>query len=312
MNELVSAHRDSMSGNGLRTLRRCVVVGGSGAVGAMFADRLAHSGTRVCVVDRAPGGSGARFVRGDITAIDDRLAAELGAADLVLLAVPEPVALAAVGPVAAALRPGAVLADTLSVKGRIVAALRTGFPSVEAVSLNPMFAPALGFASRPVVAVMVRDGQGAREVLGLIESWGGRVVRMSADEHDRMAGASQALTHAAVLAFGLGLAELGVDFAALDAVAPPPHSTLLALLARITGGTPEVYWDVQAANPHAARSRRALADGLGRIARLADDADEAGFTAALAELRGLFGADLDRHRATCARVFEAINHGGEA
>jgi prephenate dehydrogenase len=294
-----------------QVLRRCVIAGGSGAVGALFAEHLEKSGMDVSVVDRVPAAGGARFVPGDITAVDERTADELGAADLVLLAVPEPVALAAVGPVAAALKPGALLADTLSVKGRIVAALRTGAPGAESVSLNPMFAPALGFPGRPVAAVVVRDGPGARELLGLIESWGSRVVRMAADEHDRVAGATQALTHAAVLAFGLGLADLGVDLATLTEVAPPPHATMLALLARIAGGTREVYWDVQAANPHAARSRRALADGLRRIADLVAGADERGFAIALDELRDLYGGDLGRHRDVCARLFEAINDGGE-
>jgi 4-amino-4-deoxyprephenate dehydrogenase len=290
-----------------QVLRRCVVAGGSGAVGALFAEHLARSGVRVCVVDRVQPVNGVRFVPGDLTAIDDRVVAELRAADLVLLAVPEPVALNAVGGLAAVLRPGALLADTLSVKSRFVAALRDAGPGVEAVSLNPMFAPALGFAGRPVAAVLVRDGRAARELLGLLEEWGARVVLVPAGEHDRIAGATQALTHAAVLAFGLALAELGSD---VSAPGPPPHATLLALLSRIAGGTPEVYWDVQAANPYAARSRAALAGGLRRIAELVEGADEAGFTAALTEVRGLFGANLDRHRAVCARVFESINEGG--
>jgi 4-amino-4-deoxyprephenate dehydrogenase len=144
--------------------------------------------------------------------------------------------------------------------------------------------------------------------LGLLEEWGARVVRLPAGEHDRIAGATQALTHAAVLAFGLALAELGSE---VTAPAPPPYTTLLALLSRIAGGTPEVYWDVQVANPYAVRSRAALAGGLRRIAALVDGADETGFAAALTEVRGLFGADLGRHRAVCARVFELINDGGE-
>jgi prephenate dehydrogenase len=147
--------------------------------------------------------------------------------------------------------------------------------------------------------------------LELLEKWGARVVLVPAEEHDRMVAATQALTHAAVLAFGLALVELDADVTAHTTLAPPPHATLLALLSRIAGGTPEVYWDVQVANPYAARSRGALASGLRRVAALVDGADEAGFTAALTELRGLFGADLSRCRAACARVFELINDGGE-
>ncbi|MGJ3561629.1 prephenate dehydrogenase/arogenate dehydrogenase family protein [Streptomyces sp. INA 01156] len=58
-------------------------------------------------------------LRGDVTAVDFRLAAELGHADLVVLAVPEPVALKAIRGLAAELRPDALLVDTLSVKGPV-------------------------------------------------------------------------------------------------------------------------------------------------------------------------------------------------
>ena len=54
------------------------------------------------------------------------------------------------------------------------------------------------------------------------------------------------------------LAELDIDIADLDRIAPPPHAALLSLLARITSGAPEVYWDVQAANPYAPAARHAL------------------------------------------------------
>ncbi|WP_147943039.1 prephenate dehydrogenase/arogenate dehydrogenase family protein [Microbispora sp. CSR-4] len=316
-------------------LRRCVVVGGAGAVGGLFAGHLLRSGAEVLVVDPAPGaatGEGAtrsapavnvasqestagappageaRVLRGDITDIGLELAEELGRADLVLLAVPEQVALAAVKQVAAAMRPGALLADTLSVKGPIADEILAHAGNVEAAGLNPMFAPSLGFAGRPVAAVVVHDGPRTRALLRLVESWGGRAVRLGAHEHDRLAAATQALTHAAVLSFGLALAGLGVRVAELAAVAPPPHATMLALLARIASGTPEVYWDVQSANPQAAAARAALADGVRTLAGLLDGhADgEAEFAAALGGLRDLLGPDLGFYRDTCAGMFGAL------
>ncbi|WP_182908967.1 prephenate dehydrogenase/arogenate dehydrogenase family protein [Microbispora sp. H13382] len=304
-------------------LRRCVVVGGAGAVGGLFAGHLLRSGAEVVVVDPAPGAGQPsadqpsadqhsagepRFLRGDITDIGPDLAVEIGRADLVLLAVPEPVALAAVKQVAAAMRPGALLADTLSVKGPIAEAIRAHAGDVEAAGLNPMFAPSLGFAGRPVAAVVVHDGPRTRALLRLVESWGGRAVRLGAHEHDRLAAATQALTHAAVLSFGFALARLGVGIAELAAVAPPPHATMLALLARIASGTPEVYWDVQSANPQAAAARAALAEGVRTLAGLLDGpADgEAEFAAALGGLRELLGPDLGFYRDTCAGMFGAL------
>ncbi|WP_329455141.1 prephenate dehydrogenase/arogenate dehydrogenase family protein [Streptomyces sp. NBC_01497] len=292
-------------------IRRCVVVGGSGAVGGLFAGHIRATGALVSVVDPSePPAGGAprdtRWVRGDITAVGDRLAAELGHADLVVLAVPEQVALAAVPGVTAALRPDALLVDTLSVKQRFADAVRHHAPHVQAVGLNPMFAPSLGFAGRPVAAVVVGDGPRVGELLDLVAGWGAEVVRVGDREHDRLAGATQALTHAAVLAFGLTLARLDVDVAELRRIAPPPHRTLLALLARIAGGTPEVYWDVQAANPEAPAVRKVLADSLARLGDTVGGGFEEEFAGLLTEVRDYLGPDLDDLGDTCARLFRTL------
>ncbi|PPK65668.1 prephenate dehydrogenase/arogenate dehydrogenase family protein [Actinokineospora auranticolor] len=279
---------------------RCLVVGGAGAVGGLFVDLLAGTGARVVRVDTAPGPD---RITGDITAPDDALAAEVAAADAVLLAVPEPVALAALEWVAAALSPGALLVDTLSVKSGYAAATADLRSDVELLGLNPMFAPALGFAGRPVAAVAPRGGPRGAALLGLVEAAGARVVPVTAERHDRLAAASQALTHAAVLSFGAALAELGVTADELATIAPPPHATLLALLARIAGGTPEVYWDVQAANPHAAAARTALAAGARAVDTAVAKGEDA-FTDLLADARAVLGSRLPEYGAHCARLFD--------
>jgi prephenate dehydrogenase len=286
---------------------RCVVVGGAGAVGGMFVDLLLGAGADVCVVDASPPRQDAwrcTFECGDITAISPRLEAELRRADLVLLAVPEEVAITAVGPVARALEPGALVADTLSVKSAVVAALDAEARHVEALSLNPMFAPSLGIDGRAVAAVIVHDGPRTGELLGLLGSRGGHVVEVSAREHDELTAVTQALTHAAVLAFGLALEDLDVDVRALGELAPPPHLTLLALLARIASGQPETYRDVQAANPYAPRARAALANGVRRLADVIDSGSEADFGALLAQLGARLGPDDDHYRELCADIFQ--------
>ncbi|SDP80010.1 aminotransferase class I/II-fold pyridoxal phosphate-dependent enzyme [Lentzea jiangxiensis] len=288
--------------SGVRSLRRCLVLGGAGAVGGLFARALREAGAEVVVADPATG-------CGDATAPDAALRAEISTADLVLLAVPERVALAALPVLAEHVRPGALVADTLSVKSAVAPVL-TGLREVEAVSLNPMFAPSLGFAGESVAAVVVHDGPKVTELLALVGEWGAHVVRLSAADHDRLAAATQVLTHAAVLGFGLALAGLTDGVGEVAPLATPPHRTLLALLARIAAGTPEVYWDVQAANPRGPATRSALADGLRHVADLVDRGDEAGFGAALARLRDYFGPELSPHAEHCAQLFGSTPHRG--
>ncbi|MEV3992608.1 prephenate dehydrogenase/arogenate dehydrogenase family protein [Streptomyces sp. NPDC049837] len=309
---------------------RSVVVGGSGAVGGMFAGLLRDAGSRTLVVDIAPPPEerGTCLVA-DITAPGPELSAALARADLVLLAVHEAVALKAVGPVTRLMRPDALLADTLSVKAGMAEELAAHAPGIEHVGLNPMFAPAAGMAGRPVATVVTREGPGVAALLRLIERWGGRPVRLTPEEHDRTTAATQALTHAVIVSFGLALARLGVDIRTLTATAPPPHLTLLALLARVLGGSPEVYGEIQRSNPHAADARRALADALRAFASLvtADDGDgdalgdgdgghegAEGLDAAFERLRRFMGPELTTYQRQCHELFRTIhrtNDGGE-
>lgn len=278
--------------------RSVVVAGGAGAVGSMLVALWRGSGAAVTVVDAANGS--------DIRCPGTEFVDLVRGSDVVVLAVPEPVALTAVGAVSALLRPGSVLVETLSVKTRFAAAVADAGVPVPVVGINPMFAPSLGLPGRPVAVVLHRPGPAADTVVTELRTWGARVYRTTTDRHDRAAAAMQALTHAAVLSFGLALGELGVDGEETAALAPPPFTVASALLARITGGTPEVYRDVQTANPYAPAAREALARAVTRLTDTCEHGTEDGF----ADLLAAAGASLDgraeRSAALCASIFDGL------
>lgn len=280
-----------------------VIVGGAGAVGGMIAESARGEGDSVTIVDPAPTEPGGGVVSGDIRAPDRRLRAVLAGADAVILAVPEAVALDAVPVVDRYMRPGAVLVETLSVKSRIHRVLGTSAPTRPAAGINPLFAPGLGMRGRAVAVVVHRDSPAVDRFLGAVAGWGARPVVTSADEHDRTAAATQTLTHAAILAFGLALGDLGVEADILVDAAPPPHTTLLALLARVGSGTPEVYHDIQAGNPQAAAARAALAAALRRLSDVVADGGEREFGELMAAALTPLGDHVDDYRTLCADLF---------
>jgi prephenate dehydrogenase len=238
---------------------RIAIVGGDGAVGRLLAGVLRDAGREVVVVDPAA------TPPLDARRPSPALTAALATADCVVLAVPEAVALDALPHVLAAMRPGALLADTLSVKTRFLAAALAADAPVELLSLNPMFAPDLGLEGRAVLAVEAAPGPRSAALLALLRERATVVAVADAAGHDRLTAALQVATHASVIGFGMALVELDADLDTLLAVAPPPFLALLALLARIVSGNPETYADIQLANPYAREARVALADSAGYL-----------------------------------------------
>ena len=102
------------------------------------------------------------------------------------------------------------------------------------------------------------------------------------------------------------MAELDVDIADLDRIAPPPHTALLSLLARIASGAPEVYWDVQAANPYAPAARRALSRGVSQLEGVVSDGDPAAFGDLLDGLCGVLGPLRGAYRERSAKALRAM------
>lgn len=277
-----------------------VVAGGAGAVGQLLVTALRADGTEVLVLDPAPPPGDDTALAADITAPTAPAAAALRAAPTVVLAVPEPVALEAIPMLGRLLTAQTLLVETLSVKSAVPAALHTHAPHLQALGVNPMFAPSLGMAGRPVVVVAHQRGPAVTEFVAALTRWDMQVVELSADEHDRVTAATQALTHAAVLAFGFALDRLRAPEVSA-ATAPPPHLLMRSLLARVSTGAPEVYRDVQAGNPYAAAARRALRDGVDELD--AAVADPAAFGSLMQRARRPLGDHLERYRDMCAQVF---------
>lgn len=282
------------------------VVGAAGAVGSLFARKLGAAGWSVWGLDRrAPEVDLDALVLADATAPDPPARALLARSEAVLLCLPEEAALRALSALPS---PLGLLADTLSVKTPLFAHLAGAQLTCEVLSLNPLFAPSVGFAGQAVAAVRARAGARGDALLALLRGWGARVITLSAEEHDRAAAATQAATHAALLALA-GVATAGTSVEALAAMAPPPHLLCLSLAARIAAAAPETYWDIQRHNPHAREARRGLAAALAAIDDAVEADDRARFLDVLADLRRRLGASLADTAAAAIGAASAVRAG---
>lgn len=290
-------------GVGVVTGRRGIVVGGAGAVGGMFANVLCEAGWRVATTDVA-GTPSAQHIVCDARHPGADLMRELQAADAVIVATPEPVALEAVPRLARHLAAGALVVDTASVKTHVVSAL-SGFtqPHLEYVSVNPMFGPSLAPAGRPVAVVPVHQGPVWHDVASSLMQQGMRLVELGAETHDRLTAVLQSLTHASLLAFGLALVESDVDVELAAQLAPPPFTTALAMLSRLCSASPETYWEIQQANPHAGAARAALASAHERLSQCIAHGDGTAFAGLIDEIHTALRPVAGEHAHVCQDLY---------
>jgi len=285
-----------------------VVLGGRGAVGRLLCSELSGHVAELTVADRHAGddrlSGGAIVIEGDVGANALALQEALGAADVAIVSLPEDAAIAALPMIVACLPRDALLVDTLSVKTPFAAALATQDPAFEALSINPMFGPSMGFSGQNTVVVELRSGPKGARFCNWLESLGTRLTMLGVEQHDRATATLQTATHAAILGFGLALAQLDYDIDALGRIATPPHKTLLALLARILSGSPEVCWDIQTSNPFAREARAGLRAGLARLDDTLHHGDPEAFRALLSDLGSILEAQQETLAMLCADLFD--------
>jgi 4-amino-4-deoxyprephenate dehydrogenase len=282
-------------------IRRTLVIGGLGQVGHLLAQSMRCSGIPVAIADSRPFAStpatredeGFRYIQADVRSPSPELVSELRLSDCVCVCLPEQVTMDALASVLQHMSKGSLWVDTLSVKSEIARALNRHNGQAELLSLNPMFAPDLGWTNNAVAAVQISPGPKTRAFCDLISSWGARVVPIGAAEHDQLTAATQVATHAAVLAFGHCLLHLDFDVEKATQLATPPHRLLLGLLQRITQNNPEVYWDIQTWHPHAEAVRRQLAAGINRLQKAATDHGRDAFDVLFTEIKTILDAERD-------------------
>lgn len=247
--------------------KRAVVVGGAGRMGRWFVRFLADAGYRTAILDPAATDEENEMGRGQI-----------GDADLVLCATP-PRLTADLYEEWCGAPPRGVVADIASIKTPLIGAIaRLRAAGARVASLHPLFGPAtVLLRDADVVICETGDADAARAVEALFAPTTARLVRLPLERHDPIMADLLALAHAAAIGFA----------AALPDADHPVRSTTFQALERIAGGavaeSPAVYFEIQAANPHAAAAVARFRAVLDRFADVVARGDAAGFAALMDE-----------------------------
>jgi prephenate dehydrogenase len=272
--------------------RNALILGGLGQMGMLLSQSLRDSGVSITLADARPRNQnntdGMAFLQSDVETFEPAFRAAIEASDCVCVCLPEKITLCIAERLVEIMPEGSLWMDTLSVKSGIMHALGRCAGRVQLLSINPMFAPAMGWTGGAVAVIEMCAGPKSDFFKQLLGTWGAHLEAVSAEEHDRLTAAIQVATHAAVLSFGATLLNLDFDLEGALRLSSPPHRLLLTLLHRMTTQSPDVYWDIQAHHPLGSRVRNELMSALERIHEDAGKKDASRFVETLSQLRALF------------------------
>lgn len=223
--------------------RRVLVVGGRGRMGSWIARYFRGQGERVTVHDVAGPLEGFEFA--------PRLGPAIVDADVIALATPMSATAAILRTVAAA-RPRGLLFDVCSVKAPVREALQDAARSGLAVAtVHPLFGPSTGsLAGRHILFCDCGNRPAVERAMDLFRGTGANLVEVPLDRHDALMARVLGLGHATTIAFFTALARGPFTAADLRGATSTTFERLLATARAVANENPDLYFEIQALNPH--------------------------------------------------------------
>jgi chorismate mutase / prephenate dehydrogenase len=261
--------QDSLHSAAVGAGRSAVVVGGAGRMGRWLERFLAAQGFTTSVLDPA----------GDAME-NTRARTELPAAEIVVCSTP-PTATADLYAEWSSGPPRGVVVDIASIKTPLIEPIRAlQRAGGRVASIHPMFGPsAVLLRDADVVVCDTGDADAAAAVERIFAPTTAHLVHLPLADHDRIMADLLSLAHAAAIAFALALPETE------HPVRSTTFQALEALAAAVVRESPDVYYEIQAMNPHSAMALERLRGALDRIVAAVTARDAGGFQALLAEGR---------------------------
>lgn len=247
--------------------KNAVIVGGAGRMGRWLGRFLSAQGYTTGALDPVA------------TLTENQWAREaLPTADLVVCSTP-PGATAALYAEWSGKPPAGVVVDIASIKTLLIDPIR-GLQRAggRVASIHPMFGPSVVLLrDADVVICDTGDAVAIATVEKLFTPTTAHIVRLPLTDHDRIMADLLSLAHAAAIAFALSLPQTD------HPVRSTTFQALATLAAAVVRESPDVYYEIQAMNPHSGLALERLRAAIDRIVEAVTARDAGGFRALLEE-----------------------------
>ncbi|MBT8441426.1 MAG: prephenate dehydrogenase/arogenate dehydrogenase family protein [Gammaproteobacteria bacterium] len=250
--------------------RKALVIGGAGQMGLWFVDFLDSQGFDVTVADPAGAAEGYPHVDDWKKTPDDF--------DVTVVAAPISVSAWILEEIADVGREGLIF-DIGSLKSPLDGSLRKlAATGAKVTSMHPMFGPDTELLSgRHVLFLEVGVPAATAAARELFASTMAQQIEMDLEHHDRLIAYVLGLSHALNIAFFTALAKSGEKVQGLAELSSTTFDAQLDVANKVAGESPQLYFEIQAENPHNLAILNELADAVREITRAVESGDEAAF-----------------------------------
>jgi chorismate mutase / prephenate dehydrogenase len=264
---VMAQDEDSLRNAAVGAGRNVVVVGGAGRMGVWLRRFLRAQGYATFSLDPAADAAENQRALGAFTS-----------ADLVVCSTP-PLATAQLYTQWLSDPPAGVIVDIASIKTPLIEPIRAlRRAGGKVASMHPMFGPStVLLRSADVVICDTGDVEAGLTVEKLFQPTTARIVHMPLDEHDRIMADLLSLAHAAAIAVALALPD------AQHPVSSTTFRALKSLAGSVVRESSEVYYEIQALNPHSLTSLHRLWTAVERIVHAVSARDPKAFQELLLE-----------------------------
>lgn len=255
-------------------IKKIVIVGGRGKLGALFAHYFTLSGYRVEALEKEDWANAAEILNG---------------ADMVLVSVPIANTLNVIEQLKPYLNDKMLLADLTSVKTQPLAKMLE-VHSGAVVGLHPMFGSDIASQAKQVIACCHgRYPERYQWLLAQMQIWGAKIEEIVAEEHDHAMTYIQALRHFSTFVYGLHLAKQPVKLPQLLALSSPIYRLELAMIGRLFAQDGGLYADIIADKPENLAVIKSLQESFADGVRYFEQKDKNGFLQAFEQVHQWFG-----------------------
>jgi len=215
-------------------------------------------------------------------------------ADVVIISVPIARTLDVIRDIGPAVQPEALLADVTSTKSAPLAAMLEA-TEASVLGMHPLFGPGVhSLQGQRVVLTPGRGDDWLAWMRSMLKARGILMLETTAEHHDSAMAVVQVLVHFATEVMGKTLCDLDVDIDETLRFTSPIYLMEMLMTARHFGQSPDLYANIQMANPKTDEVTAAFVAAAERLKTAAGARDVDAYRAMFKEVKKMFGAFTDQ------------------